>query len=135
MISRCHLGTRLLPPDLECLVARTAVLSGGHQVPPWTEVTIDHRVRREEPLNLFWLLEALHLAFSTSCRAVGILSTIVQVAAGPMLHTGQDLALGDAILTLHATGAWIRPRESSKTASSCSDPFPKRALSLALHVP
>src|SRR4051794_38885306 len=31
--SRCHVGAGFLPPDPECLVARPAVLIGGHQVP------------------------------------------------------------------------------------------------------
>ena len=52
MISRCRRDTRSLPSDPESLVARTAVLIGGHQAPPWTEVAIDHRVSREEPLSL-----------------------------------------------------------------------------------
>ncbi len=35
--------------------------------------------------------------FSTSRRSVGVLSTIVQVAAGPMPHAGQDLTLRHAV--------------------------------------
>ena len=42
--SRCHLDACLLPPDPEGLVTRTAVLIGGHQVPPRTEVAVDHGV-------------------------------------------------------------------------------------------
>ena len=51
-MSRRRLGTRLLTPDPEGLVPRTTVLIGGHQVPPRTEVPVDHGVRREEPLGL-----------------------------------------------------------------------------------
>ena len=52
IISRRHLDARLLPPDLASLIARAAVLFGSHKVPPRTEVTIDQRVRRQEPLGL-----------------------------------------------------------------------------------
>ncbi|GGC67310.1 hypothetical protein GCM10011504_51610 [Siccirubricoccus deserti] len=41
---RGPLDARLLPPDPECLGAGIAVLSGGHQMPPRTEVAIDHCV-------------------------------------------------------------------------------------------
>ncbi len=43
--SCCHLGTRLLPPDPEGLGASAAILSGGHQMPTWTEVAVDRAVR------------------------------------------------------------------------------------------
>ncbi len=43
--SRRHLHARLLPPHPEGLVAGATVLSGGHQVPPRTEVAVDHGVR------------------------------------------------------------------------------------------
>jgi hypothetical protein len=50
--SCCHLDARLLPPDPKGLGASAAVLSGGHEVPPRTEVAIDHGVHREEALRL-----------------------------------------------------------------------------------
>jgi hypothetical protein len=41
---RGHLDARLLPPDPEGLGTGIAVLSSRHQVPPRTEMAIDHRV-------------------------------------------------------------------------------------------
>ena len=52
MTLRRHLGTRLLPPDPKGFSALTPILIGNHQVPPWTEVAIDYRVRRQEPMGL-----------------------------------------------------------------------------------
>src|SRR3712207_700766 len=62
--SRRHLGAGLLPPHPEGLGAGAAVPGGAHQVPPRTEVAVDHGVRREEPLGLLGRLEPLHLALS-----------------------------------------------------------------------
>jgi hypothetical protein len=42
--SRCNLDARLLPPDPEGLGADIPVLNGCHQMPPRTEVAIEHRV-------------------------------------------------------------------------------------------
>ncbi len=42
--SRCHLDARLLPPHPKGLGASTPILSGAHQVPPRTEVAVDHGV-------------------------------------------------------------------------------------------
>ena len=41
---RRHLDARLLPPDPESLGTGIAVLSSRHQMPPRTEMAIDHRV-------------------------------------------------------------------------------------------
>ena len=50
--SPSDLDAGLLAPDPEGLVAGTAVLHGGHQVPPRSEIAVDHGVRRQEPLRL-----------------------------------------------------------------------------------
>ena len=44
--SCCHLDACFLPPHEEGLGASTPILSRGHQIAPWTEVTVDHRVGR-----------------------------------------------------------------------------------------
>jgi hypothetical protein len=51
-VSGGRLGTGFLPPDPEGLGPGATVLSSRHQVPARTEMTIDHAVRREEPLGL-----------------------------------------------------------------------------------
>jgi hypothetical protein len=58
-------GGRYLLPDAERPGASAAIASGAHERTSWPEVTVDHRVRREEPLCLFRLLEALHLPLSS----------------------------------------------------------------------
>src|SRR6185437_7065857 len=61
------------------------------------EMSVDHTVRRKEPLRLGWRLEPLHLPFSPPCRPVGILSTIIQVATCPVPHIRNDGALRSAV--------------------------------------
>src|SRR4051812_43047266 len=55
-----HTGAGLLFPDPEGLCASTTISLGRHEMPTWTEVTIDHTVCREEPLRLGRRLEPLH---------------------------------------------------------------------------
>jgi hypothetical protein len=42
--SRCHLNARFLPPHPEGFGASAPVLCCGHQVPPRTEMAVDHGV-------------------------------------------------------------------------------------------
>src|SRR6516164_2354845 len=71
----------LLSPDPECLDPSAPIASSGHEMAPWPEVTVDHRVRREEPLRLSWRFEALHLLLSSSGGSMRILGSIVQIPA------------------------------------------------------
>jgi hypothetical protein len=48
----CRLDAHFLSLDPECLVAGSAVLTRGHQVPPRTEMAADHGVGRQEALSL-----------------------------------------------------------------------------------
>ncbi len=73
------------------------VLGCGHEVPPRSEVTVDHAVRRKEPLCLPGRLEVLHLALPAPGRAMRVLGTIVEVSAGPVSYIGQDLAFRRAV--------------------------------------
>ena len=52
---------------------------------------------REEPPRLLGRLEALHLPFPAPGWAMGVLGTVVQVAAAPVPHVGQDLTLCYAV--------------------------------------
>ena len=91
------MDARLLSPDPEHLGASTAVASGGHQMPPRPEMTVDHAVRGEESLRLPWRLEPLHLPFPSSRRPVRILSAIIQPPAHPVPHIRHDSATGRAV--------------------------------------
>ena len=42
-----------LSPDPEYLGPSMAIPSRGHQMASWSKVTVDHRMRRQEPLRLF----------------------------------------------------------------------------------
>jgi hypothetical protein len=50
--SRFHPDVRLLAPDPEGLVAGTPIPGGGHQVPPWAEMAVDHGVLKAP---LIWI--------------------------------------------------------------------------------
>jgi hypothetical protein len=60
-------------------------------------VTIDRRVRRQEPLCLVGRFEPLHLSLSSSSGLMRILCAIVQVLARSMPHIGWDRSLRDAM--------------------------------------
>ena len=50
--------------------ASAAIAGRSHEMPPRSEVTINHGVRRQEPLCLVGRLEALHLSLSSPGRPV-----------------------------------------------------------------
>jgi hypothetical protein len=56
----------------------------------WSEMTVDHGMRRQKPLRLIGRFEPLHLSLSSPRGAKRILGAIVQVPACPMTHVGQD---------------------------------------------
>ena len=58
----------LLSLDFERLRASAPIPGRSHKMAPRPEVTVDHCVRREEPLRLLGRLEALHLSLSSQCR-------------------------------------------------------------------
>ena len=51
-ISPCLVDRGLLSPDSERLGASASIAGCGHEMAPWPEVTVDHGVRRQEPLCL-----------------------------------------------------------------------------------
>ena len=50
--SRCLMDAGLLSPSPERLCANASIAGGGHEMAPRPEMTVDHRVRRQEPLCL-----------------------------------------------------------------------------------
>ncbi len=70
MGSRRYLDKRLLTPGPEGLGASETVLGRGHEMPVRSEMTVDHGVRREEPLRLLGQVEAPHRALSPALGPV-----------------------------------------------------------------
>jgi hypothetical protein len=87
----------LLLPDLEGLYASAPIAGGGHEMAPWSEVAVDHSVRRQEALCLVSRLELLHLPLSSSRGAMRVLSPVVQVPARPVSDVRQHRSLSNAI--------------------------------------
>lgn len=52
---------------------------------------VDRFEAGEEALCLFWVLETLHLPFSRTCGLMGVLASIIQIAALPVFYLGHDL--------------------------------------------
>ena len=50
--SRCLIEAGLLSPSPERLCANASIAGGGHEMAPRPEMTVDHRVRGQEPLCL-----------------------------------------------------------------------------------
>jgi hypothetical protein len=96
--SRCLMDAGLLSPSPEHLRANPSIAGCGHEMSPRPEMTVDHRVRRQEPLCLAGRLEPLHLPLSSSSGSMRTLGSIDQVPARPMRYIGQD-RLSDAIAT------------------------------------
>jgi hypothetical protein len=74
-----------------------AIPSSGHQMASWSKVTVDHRLRRQEPLRLFGLFEALHLPLSSPGWPMRVLGSIIQIPAGPMADIGKHRSIDDTI--------------------------------------
>src|ERR1700743_290913 len=88
---------RFLSPDPKRLGPCAPVTGSSHEMAPRPEVTVDHRMCRQELLCLFSRFESLHLSLSSSRGSMRILCTIVQVPARPVSNIGQDRSLSDAI--------------------------------------
>ncbi len=50
--SRCSMDAGFLSPSPEGLRANASIAGPGHEMAPRPEMTVDHRVRRQEPLCL-----------------------------------------------------------------------------------
>jgi hypothetical protein len=61
------------------------------------EVAMDKRMRGKKALSLPRRFKSLHLAFSTSCRTMRVLSPIVQISALSVFNLGEKLALCHAV--------------------------------------
>jgi hypothetical protein len=62
-----------------------------------TEVTVNEGVVGEEVLGLPRRFEPLHLPLSSSRWSMRVLGAIIQISALPVLDTGKQLTLSDAI--------------------------------------
>ena len=92
-----HLDARFLSPNPKRVSPSTAILNGGHQVAPRSEVAIDHGMRGEEPLCLSGRFEALHLPLSPASRPMRAFSSVIEVSAAPVPGLGQDLTVRNAV--------------------------------------
>src|SRR5262245_27015802 len=88
---------RYLGPTLETVFHLLAVLDGRQQMPSGAEVLGNRTIRGQKALGMPRRLEPLHAIFSLACGTMGVLTTVVQIATLPVLHPGQDLALGRAV--------------------------------------
>ena len=70
------------------------MFGSGQEVMAELEVVVNLAVAGEEPLGVPRRLEALHLPFSSSCRLVRDLGSVVEIAALPVIDPRQDLPLG-----------------------------------------
>ena len=87
----------LLSPDTERLGTSTPIACRSHEMTARSEVTVDHRVRREKLLRLPSRLEALHLPLSSPSGSMRILCSVIQVPACPMPDIRKDRSVSDAI--------------------------------------
>src|SRR5262245_47353310 len=66
-------------------------------MPSRAKVLGNRTIRGQKALGMSRRLKPLHAIFSLACRAMRILTPVIEVAALAMLHSGQDLALGRAV--------------------------------------
>ena len=59
-------------------------------MPPWPKGSVDRLEDRKESLSLFRRLEAFHLPLSCAGWLMGVLGSVIKIAALPMNHAGQD---------------------------------------------
>src|SRR5882757_6403418 len=84
-------------PDVEGLSPNCAIRICGQQVAAWMEVAMDECVSGEKVLGLPRRFESLHLAFSTSCRPMGVFRAIVQISTLSVFNLREQLAPRHAI--------------------------------------
>ena len=87
----CSMDAGFPSPSPEGLRADASIAGCGHEMAPRPEITLDHRVRRQEPLCLAGGFEPLQLSLLSSSRSMRILGSIVQVPARPMPNIGLSL--------------------------------------------
>src|SRR5215467_11748607 len=66
-------------------------------MPSGSEVLGDRTIGRQEALRMPCGLKPLHTALALTCRPMGVLTPIIEIAALTVLYAREDLALGRAI--------------------------------------
>src|SRR5262249_2540838 len=67
------------------------------EVPSRAKVLGDGSIRRQKALGMSCGLEPLHAIFALACRAMRVLTPVVEVTTLPVFDPRQDLALGRAV--------------------------------------
>jgi hypothetical protein len=66
-------------------------------MPARSKMLGDGSVRGEKALGVTRRFEPLHATLSLACRAMRVLTAVIEIATLAMLHAGQNLALGRAV--------------------------------------
>src|SRR5258706_11750871 len=66
-------------------------------MPTWTEMLGDRTMGGEESLSVPRGLEPLHTPLPLTCRLVGVLRAIIEIAVLAMFHSWKDLALSGTV--------------------------------------
>ena len=92
-----HGQDRDLLPGLEAFPQFLPIRRCGKPMSARTEVLHDRSIRREKSLGVARRFEPLHTLLPLTCRLMGVLRPIVQIAVLPMFHAWKNLALGGSV--------------------------------------
>lgn len=111
-------------PELKGLLEPAAMASCRVEMTARTEAGVGRLKDREKALCVFWGLKVFHLPFSHPGGLMGVLGTVVKIAALPMLDLRQDLPLGCSIALQfvgddHARRSPCGVQQLAKEAQSC----------------
>ena len=79
-------------------------------MPSRAEMLGDGTICRQKALGMTGGFEPLHATLALTRRSMGVLTPVVEIAALPMFHPGQDLALRSTVAL-----QFIRPKYSEAT--------------------
>jgi hypothetical protein len=66
-------------------------------MPPWTKMLGDRTIGGKESLGLAWGLKPLHAPLPLTCRLVGVLRPVIEVAVLAMFYSRKNLTLGGSV--------------------------------------
>src|SRR5262245_9561263 len=91
------LRTRDLGPTFEAVLHLFAVRRRGQPMPSRAKVLGNGTIRGQKALGVSRRLEPLHAICSLACRAMRILTPVVEVTTLTVFDPGQDLPLSRAV--------------------------------------
>jgi hypothetical protein len=96
-------------------------------MPTRTKVTVDEGMREQKPLRLITRFETLHVTLAPPCRTMGVLRSVVEIAALTMFNVRKQPSLSHAI-----TSQFVSHDDSRFVSQSDEQPSEETLRRLAI---